>query len=61
MDVAGINDRESKCGLEMELVRNSWRFRVREALEGSVKPTMQQVLLLVEEVFPVARFCGAFL
>ncbi|XP_022928863.1 lysine-specific demethylase 5A isoform X1 [Cucurbita moschata] len=49
MDVAGINDQEGKCGLEMELVRNSWRFRVKEALEGSEKPTMQQVLELLEE------------
>lgn len=49
MDVAGINDHEGKCGLEMELLRNSWRFRVKEALEGSEKPTMQQVLELLEE------------
>lgn len=54
MDVAGINDHEGKCGLEMELLRNSWRFRVKEALEGSEKPTMQQVLELLEEVFPVS-------
>lgn len=53
MDVAGINDHEGKRGLEMELLRNSWRFRVKEALEGSEKPTMQQVLELLEEVFPV--------
>ncbi|XP_008437262.1 lysine-specific demethylase JMJ17 isoform X3 [Cucumis melo] len=49
MDVAGINDHEGKRGLEMELLRNSWRFRVKEALEGSEKPTMQQVLELLEE------------
>ncbi|XP_038906803.1 lysine-specific demethylase 5B isoform X2 [Benincasa hispida] len=49
MDVAGINDHEGKSGLEMELLRNSWRFRVKEALEGSEKPTMQRVLELLEE------------
>lgn len=61
MDVAGIKDHEGECGLEMQLVRNSWRFRVKEALEGSEKPTMHQVLELLEEVFPVAMFTGAFL
>ncbi|XP_071692833.1 lysine-specific demethylase JMJ17 [Rutidosis leptorrhynchoides] len=48
-EVAEIYDRETNCKFEVALARNSWRVRASKLLNGSQKPSMQQIMRLLKE------------
>lgn len=48
-EVTGVCDHEVDSNLKMALARNSWKLQVRELLEGSRKPTMQQIQQRLKE------------
>nr|XP_043640227.1 lysine-specific demethylase 5D isoform X2 [Erigeron canadensis] len=49
IEVAGVYERETNCKFELALARNSWRVRAYKLLDGSQKPSMQQIQRLLKE------------
>ncbi|KAM7261600.1 hypothetical protein ACFE04_020677 [Oxalis oulophora] len=43
VEVTGVYGHQGNCNLELALARNLWRDKVNRLLEGSEKPTIQQV------------------
>ncbi|KAK0586724.1 hypothetical protein LWI29_011387 [Acer saccharum] len=49
IEVAGVYDHQSKKALDLALARHSWRVKVNKLLEGSTKPTIQQIQHYLKE------------
>ncbi|XP_068645556.1 lysine-specific demethylase JMJ17 isoform X2 [Aristolochia californica] len=47
--MAGVYDHEGSCNLLLALTRHSWKLRVIKLLEGSNKPSIEQILHLLDE------------
>lgn len=50
VETSGVHDYHGNCKLELALARNSWRVRACKLLEGSEKPTIQQIQRHLKEV-----------
>ena len=49
-EIQGVHDHEGDSNLMLALSRYSWRVRVDRLLEGSQKPTIQQIQQQLKEV-----------
>lgn len=49
-DIAGVYDHKADSDLALALARNSWRIRVSRLIDGSHKPTIQQIQKCLKEV-----------
>lgn len=47
----GLYDNEGYCNLTVAVSRYSWKVRVNRLLEGSQKPTIQQIQQRLKEVY----------
>lgn len=46
----GVHDHEGDCNLMLVLSRYSWKVKVNKSLDGSQKPTIQQIQQHLKEV-----------
>lgn len=54
IELGGFYDDEGYCNLTLAISRYSWKVKVHRLLEGSQKPTIQQIQQHLKEVYAAA-------